>query len=544
MTTRPSHRTVAALFVAVACLIPAAAARAEQKVHLFILSGQSNMVGLNPDLSFTPTVAKALAPDKVIVVKDAVGGQPIRRWYKKWQPPRGMEAATPAAEPNGDLYDRLMGKVKSAVQDRPLGGPKGRPDTVTFVWMQGERDAKGALSEVYAESFKGLIAQFQADLGRTDINVVIGRLSDNYNAAKPSAHWTRVREIQVKLAQDDPRIEWVDTDDLNGPGNGLHYTKEGYVELGKRFADKALALIAKDAKSPAASPAAAAPAASAPVAAQAAVGNSKPWFFIVAADPQMSGKEIDEQNWINAIKHINRLRPDFVVVCGDLTFGGNKSEDRVKPLVMERDNRLAETYARIVAGLDKAVALYNVAGNHDVGQNPSAATIEWFTKRFGKCWQSFEHKGSLFISLESNLLRDGSAGADLAEQELTWLKATLADAMGKPYAHKMLFMHHPLYVKSVDEKDSYENIPAPRRAELLKLFHDSGIQAAFFGHRHMNEYIKDGRLEMITTTVAALGASPKNNPHGVRIVEVYPDRIEQNFYSYETLPEKVTLRDK
>ena len=244
MTSRHSRPAAIALLVAVAlaCLVPAAAARAEQKTHLFILSGQSNMVGLNPDLSFTPTVTKGLSADKVIVVKDAAGGQPIRRWYKKWHAPEGKDVPA-GKQPWGDLYDQLMGKVKPAIAAR-------RPDTVTFVWMQGERDAKESLGEVYAESFKGLIAQLQADLGRTDINVVIGRLSDFDNANKSYPHWTRIREIQVKLAEDDPRIEWVDTDDLNGPGNGLHYTKEGYVELGKRFADKALALIAKGAKSP------------------------------------------------------------------------------------------------------------------------------------------------------------------------------------------------------------------------------------------------------------------------------------------------------
>ncbi len=243
MIFRPSRRTAIALLVAAgfACVaLSPAAARAEQKIHLFILSGQSNMAGLNPDLSFTPTVTKALASDKVIVVKDAAGGQPIRRWYKKWHAPKGKDIPA-AKQPYGDLYDQLMGKVKSAVAGR-------RPDTVTFVWMQGERDAKESLSAVYAESFRGLVAQLQADLGRTDINVVIGRLSDYDNANKSYPHWTKIREIQVKLAQDDPRTEWVDTDDLNGPGNGLHYTKEGYVELGKRFADKALALIAAGAK--------------------------------------------------------------------------------------------------------------------------------------------------------------------------------------------------------------------------------------------------------------------------------------------------------
>ena len=236
MTTRPSHRTIVALFIAAACLIPAAAARAEQKTHLFILSGQSNMAGLNPDLSFTPTVTKGLSADKVIVVKDAVGGQPIRRWYKKWHAPEGKDIPA-GKQPWGDLYDQMMRKVKPAIA-------AARPDTVTFVWMQGERDAKESLSDVYAESFKGMIAQLQADLGRTDINVVIGRLSDFGNDDKAYPHWTKIRDIQVKLAEDDPRTEWVDTDDLNGPNNGLHYAKEGYVELGKRFADKALALIA------------------------------------------------------------------------------------------------------------------------------------------------------------------------------------------------------------------------------------------------------------------------------------------------------------
>jgi len=55
----------------------------KQKTHLFILSGQSNMAGLNPQISFTPTVETAFGKENVIVVKDAKGGQPIMRWYKK-----------------------------------------------------------------------------------------------------------------------------------------------------------------------------------------------------------------------------------------------------------------------------------------------------------------------------------------------------------------------------------------------------------------------------------------------------------------------------
>ena len=199
--------------------------------RLFILSGQSNMAGLDPKLSFEPALKKAFAGDEVIVVKDAAGGQPIRRWYKKWKPKTGDKPET-----TGDLYDRLMTKVAAAVKGKELG-------TITFVWMQGERDAREKHGEVYAESLKGLIAQLRADLGRDDIDFVIGRLSDFDNSNKRYPHWTMVRKAQVQTAESDARAAWVDSDDLNGPKNGLHHTKDGYKELGTRFAEKAIELI-------------------------------------------------------------------------------------------------------------------------------------------------------------------------------------------------------------------------------------------------------------------------------------------------------------
>ena len=58
-------------------------------------------------------------------------------------------------------------------------------------------------------------------------------------------HWTMVRKEQVALAESDPLGAWADTDDLNNKGNkdDLHYTKDGYKELGQRFADEAIKLI-------------------------------------------------------------------------------------------------------------------------------------------------------------------------------------------------------------------------------------------------------------------------------------------------------------
>jgi len=218
------------LFCLVLCSLVAAASAADGK-HLFILSGQSNMWALNPDLSFTPTVQKEFGADNVIVVKKAWGGCPISQWYKQWKP--NPNAAV--AKGNGKYYDLLMVDVNEAIKGKKI-------DTVTFVWMQGEFDANRGRHNAYEDSLTGLIKQFGDDMKREDLNFVIGRISDWGLHRKP-APWKIVRKAQVAVAEKSPRGEWIDTDDLNGPENGLHMTQKGYVEMGKRFAGKAIKLI-------------------------------------------------------------------------------------------------------------------------------------------------------------------------------------------------------------------------------------------------------------------------------------------------------------
>ncbi|MEO1856482.1 MAG: sialate O-acetylesterase [Rubritalea sp.] len=235
---RMKYRSIAMLIFLVSVSLVNAA---EKGKHLFILSGQSNMKRMDPDLSFSPTVVEEFGEDNVIVVKFAEGGKPIRRWYKKWKPAEGGEP-----QATGDLYDRLMAMVNKAIQGNEV-------ETVTFVWMQGERDAKDKHDQVYAESLNGLIHQLEEDLGRGDINFVIGRLSD---CVMTSSHWVAIREAQVKIAEGSKRGAWVDTDDLNDGlnkkgkkvKNDLHYTVEGYKILGERFAGKSIELIQKNAQ--------------------------------------------------------------------------------------------------------------------------------------------------------------------------------------------------------------------------------------------------------------------------------------------------------
>jgi hypothetical protein len=224
------------------CLLIASASTAlaaeEKKVRLFILSGQSNMAGLKEEESFTPRLKAAFPDDEVIVAKFARNGQLIRTWYKDWKAPAGVEVRGQGK--NGRHYDQLMETVKQATAGKP------KPVSVTFVWMQGEADAnhKG-YGELYADALAGLLKQLQGDLGREDLDMVLGRISDfGNNDPENRPGWNIIRDVQVKFGTEQPqRRAWVDTDDLNGQTDGLHFTREGYQTLGERFAEAAIRLI-------------------------------------------------------------------------------------------------------------------------------------------------------------------------------------------------------------------------------------------------------------------------------------------------------------
>ena len=207
--------------------------------HLFILSGQSNMVGLKPEESFTPIIEKKYGKEKIIIVKDAKGGQPIRRWYNEWEfDDNNLDDSI------GNLYKSLIYKVRKAVINKKI-------KTVTFIWMQGERDAREELADYYEKSLIGIYNQLTKDLNYKKINFLIGRISDFDLLNKKYKHWTRIRDIQVNVAESNMRFDWIDTDDLNDGvnkkgikiNNDLHYSVSGYKILGQRFAEKAIKMI-------------------------------------------------------------------------------------------------------------------------------------------------------------------------------------------------------------------------------------------------------------------------------------------------------------
>lgn len=106
--------------------------------HLFILSGQSNMAGLKPEKAFLPELKKLLPDADIQHVKFAKGGQPIRKWVKTFDK-IAAKNKLPAKKDPGAFYDQTLKVARAKITAKA-------PRTITFLWMQGERDAKEDLS--------------------------------------------------------------------------------------------------------------------------------------------------------------------------------------------------------------------------------------------------------------------------------------------------------------------------------------------------------------------------------------------------------------
>ena len=228
-------------------LLAASTSFADDKpVHVFIFSGQSNMAGMDPETGFVPEARKLFGSEDVVYIKVAKGGQPICRWVKEWAEiakDKGLDARHRERILKGEgvlFYQPILDQYRAILKKHP------QPKSVTFCWMQGERDANGGADAAYKDALKMLIAKLRRDLERPDMNVVIGRIGD-YALDRPSC--VAVRKVQREIIDEDPRGAWVDVDDLNNKEikgeikSVVHYTKEGYELLGRRFARQGKALV-------------------------------------------------------------------------------------------------------------------------------------------------------------------------------------------------------------------------------------------------------------------------------------------------------------
>ncbi len=259
---------------------------------------------------------------------------------------------------------------------------------------------------------------------------------------------------------------------------------------------------------------------------------AEPFVFIQVSDTQF-GMFADNSNFVQesancdfAVATINRLHPAFVVVTGDLV---NKPGDAAQ---------IAE-YKRIFGKIDATIPVYNVAGNHDVGNIPTPATIAAYTREFGPDHYSFRHGDFVGIVLDSNLIQAPQQTTELAATQERWLKSELEHAKSENARNIVVFQHHPWFLDTANETNQYFNLPRESREKYLPLFHEFGVKHVFCGHYHRNNIASDGDLEVVASAPA--GKPLGKDGSGIRIVIVRDDHIENRYYDFGQIPVRIDI---
>ncbi|MHC4916546.1 MAG: sialate O-acetylesterase [Planctomycetota bacterium] len=232
---------------------------------VFVLAGQSNMVGvgaranaaklpaelqrqanvmfvefwaskldqplkpknhIGPEVSFGFEMAKALNT-KIGIIKMANGGTSLARHWNpdpaKFDKEKGV----------GGLYQRLIGYVKRVRRNNPS------IEIAGMLWMQGEADSRYGKIEAadYRDKLEMLIAGCRKEFGAENMPFVCGRVA-------PPVGWPN--RAAVRSAQETARSShyaWIDCDDLELGKDRLHFTLEGQLGMGRKFASEMLKLM-------------------------------------------------------------------------------------------------------------------------------------------------------------------------------------------------------------------------------------------------------------------------------------------------------------
>ncbi len=132
--------------------------------------------------------------------------------------------------------------------------------------------------------------------------------------------------------------------------------------------------------------------------------------------------------WMDAVRKLNLLRPEFVVSVGDLIEGYSEDEERV-----------AKQWEEFLGFIDQLqMRFFFVAGNHDM-TNPMMHKM--WRERFGPEWYSFDYKGVHFLCLCTEDPVD-----HLGEEQLAFVKKDLSENADARWT--LVFLHKPLWAYS------------------------------------------------------------------------------------------------
>ncbi len=240
----------------------------------------------------------------------------------------------------------------------------------------------------------------------------------------------------------------------------------------------------------------------------------------VRAVPRVEGFAWDAERFKAAVDVANSMRPEFVVMGGDMV-NDPTSEAQYEAVVS------------ISAKLDPDIPMMWVPGNHDIASDtvvPTPHSIDKYREAFGPDYYAFDGGTTRFVVLNTVVIdHPEEVPGELAGQ-LEFLANELERA-SEQERRVILLGHHPLFLRSPDEEDTYWNLPLERRRVLLDLIHRHRVPVMFAGHWHRNSLARDDGFEMVTS--GPVGYPLGDDPSGYRLVRVGAHSVDHEYHPLE-----------
>ena len=249
-----------------------------------------------------------------------------------------------------------------------------------------------------------------------------------------------------------------------------------------------------------------------------AISRSREGLTLRYVEQEFDGFAPETQLFSKAIRYANEYKPDFVVMCGDMVHEADSEDQR---------NELF----RITSQLNKDIPIYWVAGNHDVGNTPTASTLNAYRELYGKDNYAFQMENYYFIAINSSVCSDPSLVPEEWDSLIGFLEIELKKASNMNAIHKVVFLHHPLFLDTSDEPDNYFVIPFQRRQEIISLLDQNKASAVFSGHLLRNNYRNIKGIEYVST--GPVGYPLAHDPSGIRIVDLDGTGLRHHYLSLE-----------
>jgi hypothetical protein len=171
-------------------------------------------IGLNLGLAFARRMSAAYPDAAIGLVVNSKGGSAIESWMK------GAK---------GSNYDRTMDRIRPI---RNSGIVKG------ILWHQGEANLD--LGDKYLDSLATVIDQFRKDLADQALPFVAGQIAP---LAKDKEKIDALNRALLELPKRTPHTRVVRADDLSG--KDIHFDSAETRKLGQRYAEEMLKLQGK-----------------------------------------------------------------------------------------------------------------------------------------------------------------------------------------------------------------------------------------------------------------------------------------------------------